>query len=79
VSLLAHEGRSATYIQAMCGWSTSRMLDRYAHIIRDAHMSPLQPMADAISEARARVERSELPARCPIPATPTLGVIADAR
>lgn len=33
----------------MCGWSSSRMLDRYPHIIRDAHICPLQPMADAIS------------------------------
>ena len=63
-SLLAHEGRSATYIQAMCGWSSSRMLDRYAHIIRDAHMSPLQPMPDAIAQARDRVERDGLHSPC---------------
>ena len=40
------------------------MLDGYAHIIRDAHMSPLQPMRDAIAKARESVERDGLHSPC---------------
>jgi integrase len=63
-SLLAHEGRAAVYIAAMMGHSTTRMQDRYSHVIADAHMSPLLPMADAISQARQALERGGLHSRC---------------
>ncbi len=63
-SRLAHEGRAAVYIAAMMGHSTSRMQDRYSHVIGDAHLRPLQPMSDAICEARSKLERSGLHSRC---------------
>jgi integrase len=64
-SLLAHEGRAMVYIAAMMGHSTIRTQEPCSHIITDAHLRPLVPMTDAIQEARASVERSLLPSRCP--------------
>lgn len=54
-SLLAHEGRSPVYIAAAMGHSLIETQSRYSHIIADARLSPLKPMADAIYEARAEL------------------------
>ncbi len=70
-SLLAHEGRAAVYIAAMMGHSTSRTHDRYSHVITDAHLQPLTPMADAITQARPKLEGSGLHPSC-TEAAPTI-------
>ena len=54
-SLLAHEGRSPVYIAAAMGHSLVETQSRYSHIIEDARLSPIKPMADAILEARAEL------------------------
>jgi len=54
-SRLAHEGRSAVYIAAAMGHSLIETQSRYSHIIEDARLSPMKPMADAIYEARAEL------------------------
>ena len=63
-SLLAHEGRSAVYIAAAMGHSLIETQSRYSHIIDDARLSPMKPMADAIYEARAELAEAAASSVC---------------
>jgi integrase len=63
-SLLAHEGRSPVYIAAAMGHSLIETQSRYSHIIEDARLSPMKPMADPIYEARAELAEAGASSVC---------------
>ena len=49
---------------ALIGIANQAFVGRYSHIIEDARLSPLKPMADAIYEARAELAESGASSVC---------------
>ncbi len=57
-SLLIHEGRALPYVTAALGHaSATTTLDHYAHVFDEARLAHGTPMVEAITAARADLER----------------------
>ena len=64
-SLLIHEGRSLPYVTAAMGHTTATTtLNHYAHSFDEARLGTAVPMVDAITAARAELERSGVWPEC---------------